>query len=69
MAKKKKEWPLGLTVFVVGVIWLSLRRRKQKLQIVTTKNRVFMVDDVADYYQLGLPRDESIKSMKWVPVG
>lgn len=66
---KQKGWPLGLTILVAGVIWMSLRKRKQKLQVITTKNRVFMLDDAADYYKLGLPRDESVKSMQWIPVG
>lgn len=51
-----------------GLIWLSLRARKRKLQVITTKNRVFMLDDMADYYELELPRDETIKTMKWVAV-
>jgi hypothetical protein len=65
---KQKGWQLALTIIVAGGIWYSLKNRKKKLQIITTKNRVFMVDNADDYYKLGLPRDESIKSMKWVTV-
>lgn len=64
--KKKKGWPLALVILVAGGIWYSIKNRKKRLRIITTKNRVFMFDNVDDYYKLGLPRDETVKSMEWV---
>lgn len=69
MSKGKSNKAMFLAGVVgFGLIWLSLRARKRKLQVITTKNRVFMLDDMADYYELELPRDETIKTMKWVAV-
>lgn len=64
MAKDERKW-LPIAIIGFGAIWLSLRPKKMKLEVITTKNRLFMLDDVADLNKLGLPKGETVKSARW----